>query len=133
MPALIDVSFLLLIFFMVSATLQRQEADLRLRLPDLHLETHSAAPSLEQMRIQIGPRGDLMVNREPLLARSGTSELTLLEERLARYAAMAMATRGQPLVVVQCADEASEQRFIDVLNSCSSAGIEGVSIMPHSP
>ena len=129
MPALIDVSFLLLIFFMVSATLQRQEADLRLQLPDVTSVEDGDVPSMEHMRIEITGRGDIKLNREPIVGRGGASDTDVLTERLDRYVGMASATRSQPGVVLQCADAASEQRFIDVLNACNKAGVESVQLV----
>lgn len=133
MPALIDVSFLLLIFFMVSATLQRQEADLRLQLPDITLVTEGDMPAMEHMRIDISDRGTIRLNREPVIGHSGEPDTVVLAERLARYKGMASATRSRPRVVLRCADAASEQRFIDVLNACTKAGIESIQIAQVTP
>lgn len=133
MPALIDVSFLLLIFFMVSATLQRQEADLRLQVPDLTLLPEGDVPTMEHMRIDITERGTIRLNQEPLVGHSGESDTSVLAERLVRYAGMAAATRSRPRVVLRCADAASEQRFIDVLDACTKAGIESVQIAQVTP
>ena len=133
MPALIDVSFLLLIFFMVSATLQRQEADLRLEVPDLTLLQPGDMPTMEHMRIEVSDRGTIRLNEEPVVGRTGAPDTVVLAERLTRYAGMAAATRSQPTVVVRCADAASEQRFIDVLDACTTAGIQSVQLAQVTP
>ena len=56
MTPLIDVVFLLIIFFLVSSQLARQEANIELELPEA--STGSAPPEVESRRITITVRGD---------------------------------------------------------------------------
>ena len=56
MTPLIDVVFLLIIFFLVSSQLARQEANIELELPEA--STGSASPEVESRRITINVRGD---------------------------------------------------------------------------
>ena len=56
MTPLIDVVFLLIIFFLVSSQLARQEANIELELPEA--STGSAPPEVESRRITINVRGD---------------------------------------------------------------------------
>ncbi len=51
-----------------------------------------------------------------------------LSERLRRYAFSAQIAESDAIVIVQCADDVPEQRFIDVLNACSKAGIHNISL-----
>ncbi len=127
MAALIDIGFLLLTFFLVSATLQRQEANLQMRLPAI---TRTAAPARsEALRIRITAQGVIELNREPLLHLPGQRDIEQLVERLERYAAMTARTGAEARVFIDCDDAAAEQRFIDVLNACARAGLAQVSLV----
>ncbi|MEM0970053.1 MAG: biopolymer transporter ExbD, partial [Verrucomicrobiota bacterium] len=53
---MIDVAFLLLIYFLVSTTLQKQEADLSLTLPGID-SSDSKEVKIDQMLIQVDPSG----------------------------------------------------------------------------
>ncbi len=125
--AMIDVAFLLLIYFIVTTTVTRQEADLAMTLPGL---SKVAGPSvqLDQMRIEVSNNGTISVNGEPLSSNMEEREVPLLAERLKRYSAMARIAGSDPVVVVNCAGKVPEQRFVDVLNACSKAGITNLGI-----
>ncbi|MCB1065283.1 MAG: biopolymer transporter ExbD [Verrucomicrobiae bacterium] len=124
---LIDVAFLLLIYFIVTTTLMKQEADLGLVLPGVATE-QSDPVKTDQMLIKITGEGSVFVNEE--LVDSDPTDRTLpnLTDRLQRYAAAAANAGSEAMVVVNCADEVPEQRFIDVLNACSSNGLGNISL-----
>lgn len=130
LAALIDMSFLLLIFFMVAATLQKQEADLPVHLPAGARTGTSASPvELERMIIDVDDHGTVRLNNEPLSPRPGLTEMQQLRDRLSRYAAVARVSGSNPRVEIQCADAAAEQRFIDVLSASHGAGIERIRLV----
>ena len=124
---LIDVAFLLLIYFIVTTTLMKQEADLGLVLPGVATE-QSDPVKTDQMLIKITGEGSVFVNEE--LVDSDPTDRTLpnLTDRLQRYAAAAANAGSEAMVVVNCADEVPGQRFIDVLNACSSNGLGNISL-----
>lgn len=124
---LIDVAFLLLIYFLVTTTLMKQEADLGLVLPGVAQE-QSRPVKTDQMMIKITGDGAVMVNDEILDTDPNDRTLTNLNERLQRYAAAASMSGSDAMVVVDCADEVPEQRFIDVLNVCSANGLSHISL-----
>lgn len=128
LAALIDMSFLVLIFFMVSATLQRQEADLDLLLPGMTQAVSGAAPQVDSMYVAIDDRGEVLINGTRLITRSGGNTLPALTERLRRYAAVVNLSGTEPRVRIRCSGTAAEQRFIDVLNACRRAGIEQIEL-----
>ena len=130
LAALIDMSFLMLIFFMVAATLQKQEADLSVHLPAGAQAGTSASPvELERMIIDVDDRGTIRLNQEPISPRPGLTEIRQLQDRLSRYAAVARVSGSNPRVEIQCADAAAEQRFIDVLSAAHGAGVEHIRLM----
>ncbi|MCB1076568.1 MAG: biopolymer transporter ExbD [Verrucomicrobiae bacterium] len=126
---LIDVAFLLLIYFLVTTTLIKQEADLSMALPGVTRVESSPVP-MDQMRIEIAASGAVLVNREPADTEVSDHAVPNLTDRLIRYAAAAKIAQTPPRVVIDCHDEVPEQRFVDVLNACAKAGIEHVSISP---
>jgi len=127
MAPLIDVAFLLLIFFLVTTTLQKQEADLALALPGL-ATIESEPVKVDQMLVQIMIDGSILVNKELVESEPGNRDLPNLTDRLTRYAAAADISGSEPMVIIDCHEEAFEQRFIDVLNACAKATIKNVSL-----
>ena len=96
--SLIDICFLLLIYFLVTTTIKKKERDLEMALP-------SAAPSDEQpdiqpMFIKIDVNGSIYVNSGPaqeiLDTDTSSRELPLLAQRLELYASGARAADSQP-------------------------------------
>ena len=126
---LIDVAFLLLIYFLVTTTLVKQEADLSMALPGV-TRVESDPIQVDRMRIEIDAAGRILINREVVDTDSKRRDAPNLTDRLVRYAASAKIARSRPLVSVKCDGEVPEQRFVDVLNACARAGIEQVSISP---
>lgn len=124
---LIDMSFLLLIYFMIAATLLKQEADLGIILPGVVAEG-SEPVHVDQMVISVEASGAILVNEEVVDSSLNSRQVPVLKERLRRYRGVAELTGTQPLVIIQCADAVAEQRFVDVLNACAAAGIRHVSI-----
>lgn len=125
--SLIDVAFLLLIYFIVTTTLTKQEADLGLVLPGISAETSNPV-KVDQMMIRITPDQAVMINDEVSDSDPNDRRLPNLTDRLERYAASAEIAGSEAMVVIDCADEALEQRFVDVLNACAKAGLKNVSL-----
>ncbi len=124
---LIDVAFLLLIYFIVTTTLMKQEADLGLVLPGVATE-QSDPVKTDQMLIKIMGEGSVFVNEELVDSDPDDRTLPNLTDRLQRYAAAAQNAGSEAMVVVDCADEVPEQRFIDVLNACAANGLGNISL-----
>ncbi|HRX54973.1 MAG: biopolymer transporter ExbD [Verrucomicrobiales bacterium] len=127
--ALIDVAFLLLIYFLVTTTLNKEETELSLLLPGI-ASVSSGPVRVDQMRVEILGNGTITVNGEPLDADPGDHGVPVLTERLVRYAGIARVSQSDPLVVVRCNPLVSGQRFIDVLNACARAEIGNISLNP---
>ncbi|MBK1791140.1 ExbD/TolR family protein [Persicirhabdus sediminis] len=126
--SLIDVTFLLLIYFLVTTTIQPREQDLKMALP-------AAAPSdsqpvLAPMLISVDRAGMVSVGagsgREPLDADVENHDLPRLSERLSTYVTMAKAGGQEPVVQIFVDGEAIEQRVIDVLNALAGASVKSV-------
>jgi len=124
---LIDVAFLLLIYFLVTTTLQKSEADLSLVLPGVE-KSDSKEVKIDQMLVQIDASGSVIVNDEVSDSDPNDRHLPNLTDRLSRYAASAELANTETQVIIECDEEAVGQRFIDVLNVCAKAKIKNVSL-----
>jgi biopolymer transport protein ExbD len=117
--SLIDICFLLLIYFLVTTTIKKKEQDLQLALP-------SSVPSTEQpdippMFIKIDRQGQIYVNAGPAEERLDSDpadrSVPMLNQRLEGYVTAANSTKSQPLVQLYVEGEAKHQRVVDVLNA----------------
>lgn len=131
MSAMIDISFLLLIYFIATSSLQPREADLGMTLPTID-STSSAPPEIDQMNIKLTGQGAVMVNDEVLDTDVNTRALPNLKDRLSQYKAAADLSDSTPVVILAADDSAKGQRFVDVLNTLAAVGIENVTLAGFS-
>jgi len=122
--SLIDMVFLLLIYFMVSASLIKSEGDLGSKLPGMQSTTEQVDMPDEQI-IEIRESGRVFLNGREY-GHHEEQEMAELMTTLTRYKLASQASRNEALVTVWAADKAKHQRMIDVLNACAGAGIENV-------
>ena len=122
--SLIDMVFLLLIYFMVSASLVKSEGDLGIKLPGMQPTTEQVDMPDEQI-IEIRESGRVFLNGREY-GHHEEQEMGELMTTLTRYKLASQASRNEALVTVWAADKAKHQRMIDVLNACAGAGIENV-------
>lgn len=131
--SLIDVCFLLLIYFMVTATIQPRESDLGMSLPSQ--APSDTPPDIAPMLIEILDNGSILVNKEEALdtvASGRERELPLLVQRLLIYKDGATAANTEPLVQVAVRAEASQQSVVDVLNCLVGLEIQKVTFTDFS-
>ncbi|MDA9922142.1 MAG: biopolymer transporter ExbD [Verrucomicrobiales bacterium] len=123
MSSLIDVSFLLLIYFLVTSTLDPKEADLGMTMPT----NTSSSPSeveIDQMTVEVNSSGHIVLNEEVLDTDIDNHEVPLLLDRLRTYAESARLTDSQPMVIIAADDASKGQRFVDVLNALSDKQVD---------
>lgn len=121
---LIDVVFLLLIYFMVSAQLKRTEADLDLALPGaVSVSTQMEIP--DEQIIEVLASGEIVLNNK-VFASPDKADLADLEYTLLRYAQAAKISKTKAVITIAADDDAVHERVIDVLNACAGAGIKNV-------
>ena len=133
--SLIDVCFLLLIYFLVTTTLMKRETDLDLHMPGREA-TANQAP-IDPLFIRIDAAGavstgygahEMLLDTDP-----DVRSLPLLARQLETYAAAAQASDIQPLVQVLADDEANQQRVVDVLNALAGKGISKITFTDIDP
>jgi len=129
MSSLIDVSFLLLIYFLITSTLDPKEADLASNFtPEPPIKIGGGMPT--PISIGISADGMVSVDGEVLDADATRRELPNLREKLdwARQAFQLSNPTGSYGVIVRADNEASGQRFIDVMNCLAETGINNVAL-----
>lgn len=116
--SLIDVCFLLLIYFMVTATIQPRESDLGLTLPSV-ASSSDDKQDIEPMFIEVKEDGSIVVNQEEQMDQGASGRrrnLPMLEERLTLYQDSLQAAGAEPMVQVAVNSEAPHESVVDVLN-----------------
>lgn len=121
---LIDVVFLLLIYFMVTAALIKKEADMSVSLPGQVEQTEPVDMPDEQI-IDILHDGRVLLNNR-FYGEDGERELPGLEETLIRYREASESLGSKALITIQPEDDTRHERVIDVLNACAGAGIKNL-------
>ena len=125
MAPMIDMTFLLLIYFICSCTLIMPEADLGIRLPGMIAQAASVDMPDEQM-IEVRKNGEVLLN-DRAFDSSTSTDLPELVKTLTRYRLSAEAAKGKALITIMAEDETPHQRVIDVMNACAAAKLKDVS------
>lgn len=127
--SLIDVCFLLLIYFIVTSTITRREQDLGMALP-ANQPPSSEQPKIEPLFIKVDVAGAVYSGVGPAQLALDTDgslrDLPLLDAQLQLYSQAAKSAGNNPLVQVWVDPGTLQQRVIDVLNALAAAGITSV-------
>ena len=124
MGPMIDMVFLLLVFFMVTAKPIKQESDISLGLPGT-VAAEEAVDLPDEQRIRIENDGSIVLN-DSVLASAADTNLKELVAILQRFKESSEANKSEALVTLDAADGTNHQRIVDVLNACARASITGV-------
>lgn len=129
MSPLIDLSFLLLVYFLVTSTLEPRESDLGMTLPDPRGKPIYKFTG-DPISVSVNAVGHVTANDEVLDIDPASRELPLLLDRLRTYAESARLTGTPTRAIVDVDDSAKGQRFIDVLNALADpqVGIDEVTL-----
>lgn len=130
MGPMIDMVFLLLVFFMVTAKPIKQESDLNIGLPGTVAQEETLDIPDEQ-RILVRADGQVVLNDLPMDSPEST-ELPALVATLKRFKESADANKAEALVTIDAEDGARHQRIVDVLNACAKAEITGITFADAS-
>lgn len=136
MSSLIDVTFLLLIYFLVTSTIQPKEKDLPMVLPST---AKSDAPvDVEPMLIQVMSTGSgfsIVVNKTEQLDSSVSGRervLPLLSDNLKSYSSVVRSSDQEPVVQMFIDPLLPQQTAMDVLNCLRGAEINTVTFTEHA-
>lgn len=121
---MIDIVFLLLIYFMVTTALVKEEADMGIKLP-ANVPADPSADLPQEQVVEIFASGEVLLNgaRMDGYDNRNMSELTHTLRRL-----KAANDRGgfKTSVTIIADPDSLHQRSVDVLNACASAEIKFV-------
>jgi len=120
---MIDMSFLLLIYFLVTSTLEPTEADLAMTMPT-SMSDGSASVEIDMMTIQVNAAGHVVLNDEVLDTDAATRDVPMLMDRLRTYVESARLTESEPMVIIAADDASKGQRFVDILNALADPTVD---------
>jgi biopolymer transport protein ExbD len=118
---MVDVIFILILFFMCSAGATKVENELSLKLPG-RLSQDQPLRMLDEQIIEIEENGQIILNDQRLDTAS-------LGATLGRYKAISEDSKSSTVITILTAKNTKYQRIIDVLNECAAAKIESVTFM----
>ena len=124
MTPMIDCVFLLLVFFMVSSTFNKQEADISFALPGTADQSESVEIPDEQI-IQITENGNVFLNDLEYDAPTDPNMPELIKT-LILFRQTADANQVPAMITIAPEDNVKQQRVVDVLNACTAAKIANV-------
>ena len=129
---MIDVTFLLLIYFMVTTMLKQPEAELSIQLPGK--PQSSDVTPMDMLKVRVGDEGEVYLNgseiedgldfsRPDLVANLKTQKG--MRDQLISSGAKTKA-EAELKVEIESSGIAEHQAAISVLNACSEAGVNKV-------
>ena len=127
--SLIDVCFLLLIYFIATSTIVPRESDLGMQIPAKEPESPDVA-LFEPLLIQIRATGEIQAgdkfHSQAMDSDVSVRALPLLQQYLEMFVGASRAANTKALVRIEADEDASHQRVIDVLNALAEAKIHAV-------
>jgi len=120
---LIDVVFLLLIYFMVTATIIKREGDIGFRLP---ARFDGPIPEFPvEARICIDATG--VVSLDGMQFDQKDRKLSGLADRISGLREMATLQHATFLVTLDPSEDTAHSRVVDVLDACASSKVKNLS------
>ena len=121
---MVDIVFILILFFMTTVGAIKTENELNIKLPGRITQAKPVKMFDEQI-VQVQANGQVLMN-DQVLGEPADRELPNLATTLKRFKGIADSSKIQALVTISTAPKAKYERVIDVLNICAAARIEGV-------
>ena len=120
LTSMIDVLFLLIIFFMVGTKFTESERQIALRVPQV-AEHAALLPAPEKKVVQVYRDGQVVFDRQNVTLDELTARLQAARRQ---YPDVGVLVRGD--------EQGQLQRFAEVLNACKRAGVAelGISVRP---
>jgi len=123
LPSMVDMTFLLLIYFLVTFQNIVEESELKVSIPvDQQVVQQQKIDTPEEVVIDVFPSGEVMFNGQ-VTDTSESDQMPILKSMLYElkqaYADQAVVIRGQR--------ETLHKRIVAVLNACAYAGIDNIS------
>lgn len=121
---LIDVVFLLLIYFMVTASLIKKEADLSFMLP-AKVDVEKPLDLPLEVLIEVFENGDVIING--MVFGRNDEYLDNLVDQLLTLKEAADASKSELIVSILPDDKAVHGRIVTVMDACHAARVKNLS------
>ncbi len=121
---MIDVVFVIMLFFMVMAGAVKVERELNTKLPG-SAPTDGPTDFVDEQIISIAENGEVSLNDE-VMGDANNHELARLRATLMRLKEASDAANSKTVVTIVSAEEARYSRTIDVLDALAVAKVENV-------
>ena len=121
---LIDMVFLLLAYFMVTATIQKQEADLGFALPAVVAQSEPVGFP-DELFIEIDSAGAPSINGYAYDSPEAP-RFAELAATLSRYRQSSEAAGDSPRVTLAPTDATPHEFVVRAMDACAAAGVTGV-------
>ncbi len=118
---MVDVVFVLMLFFMASAGAQIVENELNISLPSGNTKRDPNAPPKTPIMIDITPEGQVTANNQSFGTPTDRTLLTLRE-----YLKTAQELGSDDPVIIRPDRDTRHERIVDVLNAAASAGVKNL-------
>lgn len=116
MTPMIDIVFLLIIFFMVGTKFVEMERKIAVQVPAVR-DAQTLTPAPEKRTINVYRDGQISLDRQPVTLEQLTGELAAARQQ---YADLGVIVRGDA--------EGAFQNVASVLNACRQAGVAEMGI-----
>ena len=121
---MIDVVFVIMLFFMVMAGAVKVEKELNQKLPGT-VETAKSVEFTDEILINIAENGEVMLNEEPM-DPIGQRQMKRLTASLMRLKQGGDSAKTPVLVTIISEPDAKYSRVVDTLDALALAGITNV-------
>lgn len=119
---MLDIVFLLLVFFVVTQTIALTEQDLKVKVPSAEQADKNSSRAINEIILNIRKDGKITINKEVYTKESLYPKLVTISKLAA----------NQPVRIR--GDEEAPYRYItDVLDTCLKAGIWNISFSTRKP
>lgn len=124
---MIDVVFVIMLFFMVKAGDRQKETEIKSKLPgNADVSTALTSEPMEET-ITIDEGGVIALNEDILdPGNVPNSDLKKLKDQMMRLAEQSKNTKVEPIVTVSTQPDTKYSRVVDVLNAIGHAGIKNM-------
>jgi biopolymer transport protein ExbD len=127
LTALIDIIFLLVVYFMGTSTLQAEEADMGITLPaSVKVADPDVATFPMEIMVDILPNGQVLLNEESVDTQV-SRDMPQFVNRMISIRQSTEMSQTPMFVFIRPAPEAAHQRSMDVLNALAKARVKQIS------
>ncbi len=126
---MIDVVFVIMLFFMVMAGAVKKEMELKQQLPGVNTPSNDAPEMPDEITIAIEETGHVTLNEEELDPIGNPDKPDLMPNlvgTLMRLNQEAKERKAKVLVTIQAEEQAIYKRVVDVLNALAKAQVTNV-------